>query len=96
MIILLFITLIFKKENVKNVSIDNKNYQKGNGETASEYLISNTNGSYITEYPNGDATQMYTFVHEGIEQTEALIDYRYIENNYVYFNYTDDNNTDTC
>lgn len=54
-----------------------------------DYLLSNSNGLAITSYTDGKTHQMYAFKHEKTEQTEALIDYRYIGKdpyNYVMFN----------
>ena len=56
---------------------------------ATQYLLTKTNPSEVTEYNSGDVHEMYIFVHEKTEQTPSLIDYRYIGNdpyNYIYFN----------
>ncbi len=47
------------------------------------------NPSNITDYESGDKGEMYTFNHLATDQTESLVDYRYIgsiPNNYINFN----------
>ena len=65
------------------------------------YIMSKKNEDNITNYADGNKSEMYTFDHEETEQTDALTDYRYIgdsPNNYVYFNCKDlsNQNEDTC
>ena len=57
-------------------------------------LLAKANGASITNYKDGNTTEMYTFTHEAGEQQsgwtkDELTDYRYIganPNNYVSFN----------
>ena len=71
-------------------------------QTGAQKLLSTaTNDSSITSYndENADKGKMFVFNHEATEQTDALTDYRYIgdsPDNFVYFNCTDDEDTDTC
>ena len=52
-------------------------------------LIAKANPVTVTNYTDGNTSEMYTFEHPATEQTGALTDYRYIgatPNNYVTFN----------
>lgn len=62
-------------------------------------MISRANYKTITNYEDGNKSEMYTFEHPETIQTSELVDYRYIgdnPNNYIYFNCTDDTDTSTC
>ncbi|MBQ9318936.1 MAG: VWA domain-containing protein [Bacilli bacterium] len=66
--------------------------------TGSEILMTKVNNSSVTNYEDGDKSEMYAFSHV-IDQETILTDYRYIgnsPNNYVYFNCSDDSDTSTC
>ena len=61
------------------------------GELATEVLLKKTNKDYIIKYTNGNVNEMYTFKHDATDQTEALIDYRYIgDNPYNYVNFNNE------
>ena len=52
-------------------------------------ILEKTNLDNITNYEDGNKSEMYTFNHSATDQTDALTDYRYIgnnPNNYVEFN----------
>ena len=56
---------------------------------ASDFLINKSNSESVTNYADGNGSEMYTFSHPSTEQTGSLTDYRYIgstPNNYVRFN----------
>ena len=67
--------------------------------TLLNHIMSKRNDASITNYTDGNTSEMYTFNHEATEQTPSLTDYRYIgddPDNYVYFNCTDESDTYTC
>ena len=56
---------------------------------AVQTLLSKANPVTITNYTDGNTSELYTFEHPATAQTPALTDYRYIgatPKNYVYFN----------
>lgn len=66
-------------------------------EKGSNYLISLANRKNITNYEDGDTTQMYEFTHTKTGQTNSLREYRYIGNNPSnYVNFNCDNDGTNC
>ena len=67
--------------------------------TSVETLLSKTNDASVTVYEQGSEAshQMYTFSHPATEQTDALIDYRYIGSDpYNYVDFNCDDNGENC
>lgn len=90
---LLLSLIVFPKSKSMNYSIDKMNYSEGTNIKISDYLKTKANSGSITNYNDGNKTEMYMFSHEATEQTGALTDYRYIgnsPNNYVSFNCDND------
>lgn len=79
------------------VIINNNN--NNNHPNAVEYLMTYAKNSDDAEYNDETKTKMFKFSHEATEQTDALVDYRYIgdsPNNYVYFNCISSEYPTTC
>ena len=98
MIFLLIILSFSTKKNITKINIKNI-YLEANNTTLVDYLKNKANDKNIQEYENGNKNEMYVFEHTDTDQMNANIDYRYIgnePNNYIYFNCTDDNETNSC
>ena len=98
---LFFLLIVFSiiSTNNKKFEINKKIYFEPNNYTLAEYLKNRANNKNVKEHENGNKQEMYAFEHESTDQMDANIDYRYIgpnPNNYIYFNCTDDNDTNTC
>ena len=98
---LFFLLIVFSiiSTNNKKFEINKKIYFEPNYYTLAEYLKNRANNKDLKEYSIGNKQEMYAFEHESTDQMDANIDYRYIgpnPNNYIYFNCTDDNDTNTC
>ncbi len=89
-------TIYMTKCKVNNVDVTSDNedgyYHYGSivePPSAVNDLLAKANPVTVTNYTDGNTSEMYTFEHPATEQTGALTDYRYIgsnPNNYVTFN----------
>lgn len=102
LILLLFLiifSIILNHNHNNKFEVNRIIYLEPNNYTLTEYLRNRANNKNVNEYENGNKQEMYVFEHESTDQVDANIDYRYIgpnPNNYIYFNCTDDNDTNTC
>ena len=97
--VLVLLFNLYIKLDFNKYKFEKKYYTEGKMVSIADYLISKSNDESITNYEDGNKSEMYTFNHPETIQTEALKDYRYIgdkPNNYFYFNCSDENNTSTC
>lgn len=95
--VLLLGLILHPTNKVTNYSISSVNYKEGNHIKITDYLKDKANSISITNYDDGNKTEMYTFEHGATDQTGELKDYRYIgnnPNNYILFNCDDWN--DAC
>ena len=102
--ICLFFVLFLSIYNIKAIDVtikvnNNLNLELyGSKYNLVEKILSKKNDSEVN-YNNGNKKEVFTFNHAKTDQTEALTDYRYIgkdNNNYVYFNCSDELDPSTC
>lgn len=87
---LFLVIIILSGNSYKKYSISKTNYHGERIERASDYLVRKANTEYVKSYNEGNKREIYTFNSD---------EFRYIgntPNNYVYFNCSSLNNTDTC
>ena len=82
-------TIYLENCSVAGTSVPDKTYGEIVNPPAAQSLIGKANAVSVTNYNDGNTSEMYTFEHSATTQTGALTDYRYIgnePNNYVTFN----------
>lgn len=97
--VLVLLFNLYIKLDFNKYELEKKHYTEGKKVSIADYLISRANDKTITNYEDGNKSEMYTFEHPETVQTSELVDYRYIgdnPNNYIYFDCTDDSDVSTC